>query len=238
VAITETLDTLHRLQTIDRAIAAYEDELAKLPRTLAEAERELGGVEAQVAEAQGRVDAILKDRRGLEQEMESMGALVLKFETQKASVKTNEEYHAINGQIAHAKEKASALEDRVLASYDDEEAAVTRVDQIKIKLAEVQRTVAERKNELETKSVEDEARLVELRARRETLVPALEGRTLARYESIRVRKGGQAVVGVENGSCGGCHSTLPPQVVHEVRKRNALMFCEFCGRFLVHPAGA
>ena len=48
------------------------------------------------------------------------------------------------------------------------------------------------------------------------------------------RMGGVAVAGVLGGTCGGCHSSLPPQLVNEVKKRDRLHHCEFCGRFLVH----
>ncbi|MDD5756941.1 MAG: C4-type zinc ribbon domain-containing protein [bacterium] len=37
---------------------------------------------------------------------------------------------------------------------------------------------------------------------------------------------------MKNNSCGGCHMTLPPQVVNEVRKLDRLVLCESCSRIL------
>jgi predicted nucleic acid-binding Zn-ribbon protein len=234
VSISDTLDQLLALQGVDSGIQALEAALALAPKQLAEADEERQGVEAQVAEAKGRVDAILAKRRELEGTIESIGQTILKYETQKTSVKTNEEFHAINHQIAHEKDRRSGLEDEVLASFDEEEVARQKSGQIEAKLAEAIKRTDARKEELQKRTAADEARLAELREHRGKVAPGLEARVLSRYESLRAKKGGVAVAGVLGGTCGGCHSSLPPQLVNEVKKRDRMHHCEFCGRFLVH----
>lgn len=237
--ITVTLDRLLQLQTVDSGIAAMESELDLLPRNLEAARLDEEAVAGQRDEAKKRVDEVLKRRRELEQQIESIGATINKFETQKLNVKTNDEYHAINSQIAHEKGKRSALEDEVLLSFDDEESATQKVNHLDIRLAEVKKQVATRQQELEARGTEDRKRLEELRVQREALVTEVDPRMLSRYEQLRPRKNGVAVTSVIRGSCGGCFSALPPQVSNEVRKRNAEIYCEFCGRFLINePAGA
>lgn len=238
---TDMLDLLQELQALDRGVQVCEEELAALPRNLAAAEEEAAGVQAQVDEAQARVDAILKRRRDLEQEIEAVDQQIVKYETQKISVKTNEEFHAINHQIAHQKTLRSGKEDEVLLSYDDEETAREKVKQVSAKLEEVRKTVAARRKELEDRATVDKERIRAFKERREAVIPGIDPKILVRYESIRARKG-SAVVAVSESVCQGCFSTLPPQVQNDVRKRDSLQTCEFCGRFLINdpkesPAG-
>ena len=73
----------------------------------------------------------------------------------------------------------------------------------------------------------------ELAQERAELVKKLDEKLLGRYEAIRSRKAGTAVVMVIRGACGGCHTQQPPQKVNEIRKQDALHTCDFCGRFLL-----
>jgi len=235
--VTVTLDQLLTLQAVDRGIKALDNELDLLPKNLATAEEEQKGVEAQVAEAKARAEALLTKRRGLESEILGITQQINKYETDKTKVKTNDEYHAINHQIEHQKQRRSGLEDQVLASFDEEESASQRVKQIQVKLAEIQKATEARRADMKTRSEEDRTRLQELKQQRETLVPQVDPKRLTTYENLLAKKN-VAVVSITRGSCGGCFSALPPQVVNEVKKRNAFLFCEFCGRFLIHDPAA
>ena len=55
---------------------------------------------------------------------------------------------------------------------------------------------------------------------------------LRHYEYIRESKGGQAVAGVEDDICGGCHIALRPQVINDVCKEQELIICDSCSRIL------
>ncbi|NNF07467.1 MAG: hypothetical protein HKN21_11955 [Candidatus Eisenbacteria bacterium] len=236
---SDSLDQLQQLQTIDQAIKAYEMALAELPRRLEKAQSEEAVVKAQVDEAKAKVNAIQKARKELEQEIEQVGAQILKFQTQKTSVKTNDEFHAINAQIKHQEDRRSELEDQVLSSYDDEEVEDTKLKQIEIKFGEIKKTTEKRHQEMKERSAKDEASLKDLASQREALIPSIDAKTLARYEALKGNKSnGSAVVSTIGVSCGGCHSALPPQVVNSVKKRDKLIACEFCGRFLVYDAAA
>lgn len=235
---TELLDLLLSLQAVDSGIKAIEEELTLLPKNLAAAEEDQRQAQAQVDAARHTLDELQKKRRGLENDVKSIDQTVINYENQKVKVKTNEEYQALNHQIAHQKEKRSGIEDLILVSFDEEESAAERVKHLEIKLGEVKKVVDGRKRELEERSGEDKKRLEELRARRAELAPRVEPRVLARYETLRAKKSGLAVAPLNRGSCGGCFTTLPPQLIHEVKKHTALHTCEFCGRFLVHEPEA
>jgi predicted nucleic acid-binding Zn-ribbon protein len=235
VNITETLDQLSALQTTDSRIQALEQELGELPRRLESAREDLEAVQQKLNAAQEELDTVLKKRRELEGEIATCDQNVIKYENEKLKVKTNEEYRAMNNQIAHEKEKKSALEDQVLMTYEDEEGAAEKTKRLKSEVDSQSEQFTRREEEIRARSAADEQELQSLRESREKIAPGLEQAMLRRYEKIRKMKGGVAVVPVTAGACGGCQGMLPPQQVAEVRKRDHIETCEGCGRYLVWP---
>ena len=233
MAISETLDHLRLIQIVDDGIRALELELEQFPKRLAKAQENLARVKALETGAETGLAEIQKKRRDVEQEVETAEENVIKFETDKLSVKTNTEYRALNTQIDGQKQRRSELEDQVLLSYDEEEQAKEHLARAKEETKTVEKSVAEEEEDIRRRAEEDKELLEERRLDRKGLEESIGAKLLARYEAIRGRGGGTAVVSVARGACGGCHTHLPPQKVNEIRKRDALHHCDFCGRFLL-----
>jgi predicted nucleic acid-binding Zn-ribbon protein len=43
------------------------------------------------------------------------------------------------------------------------------------------------------------------------------------------------VAALHNGACGACFRALPPAALQEARRRERLLSCDGCGRFLMLP---
>lgn len=80
-----------------------------------------------------------------------------------------------------------------------------------------------------------DAELAELGARRADLVAAVAAEPLTTYEDFRKRFAGVGIARLEHGMCTGCHLTIPPAQVTEVRRTPAgeLPTCPECSRILV-----
>jgi predicted nucleic acid-binding Zn-ribbon protein len=232
------LAPLRALQNIDTAIQALEKELDAFPKALEAARLDEAAIDAKHTAAKEALEAVQKRRRSLEQEIEASEATVRKYETKKLDVKTNEEFRAINNQIAHEKSRQSDIEDQVLLCFDEEASCKEREKTLQGELEAVKKATAAREADIKQRSDEDRKRLEELRGRRGEAAAAVEPRLLSRYENTRSRKGGLAVVAIVRGSCGGCYTQQPLQVVNEIRKQDALIACEFCGRFMVWEESA
>lgn len=233
MTVEESIEKLRTLQTVDRGIRALEAELEELPRKLEAAQQDRAAVELNEKSAEEILDAVLKKRRDVEQDVAEADQNIIKFENDKLRVKTNVEFRALDTQIHTQKEIKSGLEDQVLLSFDEEEDAKEKVKTLVEELAMVSRTVDQRENDMKTRAVEDEKQLATLREQRTGIVEGIEKSMLSRYEAIRSGKGGVAVVVVTRNACGGCHTQQPPQKVNEIRKKNKLHVCDFCGRFLI-----
>lgn len=80
-----------------------------------------------------------------------------------------------------------------------------------------------------------DAELAELAARRAELVAAVTPELLATYEDFRRRFAGVGIARLDHGMCTGCHLTIPPAQVTEVRRTpvGELPICPECARILV-----
>ena len=69
-------------------------------------------------------------------------------------------------------------------------------------------------------------------SKREKEASTLLAAHLKRYTMLLAKREGLAVVPVNDSVCQGCHMTLPPQQVNEVRRADKLNLCPTCQRIL------
>ena len=60
----------------------------------------------------------------------------------------------------------------------------------------------------------------------------INGRLLKKYNTLRKRRNGLAVVNVTDGVCQGCFMSLPPQQFNLVLKGDQLLDCPTCQRII------
>jgi predicted nucleic acid-binding Zn-ribbon protein len=99
-------------------------------------------------------------------------------------------------------------------------------------LGQEEGAVGEEVQALEKRLAVIEGNANKLKAERPELLEGLEGDWLSRYERIIQHVGDYALVKIERGVCMGCHMTLPPQLIHNSKKRDSITVCSFCGRIL------
>ena len=57
---------------------------------------------------------------------------------------------------------------------------------------------------------------------------------LRKYDMLRTRRNGKAVVGVVKGVCQGCFMSIPPQHFNNILKGDRMLDCPTCQRILYH----
>jgi predicted nucleic acid-binding Zn-ribbon protein len=148
------------------------------------------------------------------------------------AVKTNQEYHAIQHEIAFAQEQIKALEDRILEKMveaDDLTAAVKR--------AEAALATTTKEGDAERRAIaaeHDQLRgsVEQLKAEREGLIGNLPRDILAIFEMVSRKRGGVAVAEARDGICTICHVRIRPQVFNNVRRNDSIIQCDSCQRIL------
>jgi len=229
----ETIERLLKLQEIDTFLAELEKKKGLVPKRLAEERARMEAARAAVTEHKDQLKKRELDKRAAEKDVEEVGQTTLRYQAQLNTAKTNEEYRALLAQIERTRERRGRGEDRVLA-------AMVEIEHIEeaLRSSEAEEKIArghfgERERELTALATKLDEGMQAKRAERATVAASLDPVALRRYERILAGKGGLAVAVVEGYVCGGCHGTLPPQTVNEIRKRDKLYTCQFCGRIIV-----
>jgi predicted nucleic acid-binding Zn-ribbon protein len=226
------LRTLIDLQVVDSRIAGLESEAGKLPAAIAAVHAGIDGARKAVDDVKARVDAARKSQRAKEQALEDNRIKRQKFEGQLYQVKTNKEYSAVLAEIEEVKQEKSRIEEEILTFMEAQERLA--VDLRDAEALFKQREAEGRSEEVALKDrLRDvEGQLAHVRSDRAELAARLPAGILGDYDKI-LRHRGTAIVEVTKPNfCGGCHVTITPQRLQELRQQNALIHCESCGRYL------
>ena len=226
------LERLIALQKLDSAAIDAERRLAGEPERLKAMDLKLETARQQVATAKERLAENQNARRAIEKDVAVHQGRLSKFREQAMAVKTNQEYHAIQHEMAFAQTEIKTLEDKVLELMmegDDLTAALKRAE---ASLATDQKTVDADKKALVAEQAELKALLDRLHAERTGIVAALDPKVLALFELVSRRRHGVAVAEARDGICTICHVRLRPQVFNTVLRNEEIVQCDTCQRIL------
>jgi uncharacterized protein len=228
-----TIEKLLVLQDRDRRIKHLTKELDDIP-----AHKKL--IETRLHEHQERVrlgHEELKKKasaaKQLDLEIETNKQQIQKLRAQQGTIKTNQEYRAIENEVAAIQRKIKDLEDQEIAVMEQTETVrneITELDKA-LKLEGV--SVSAETSTLDARLKNIQAEIEQLKTERNGQTPVIPADWLARYDRTFKHTGDYAVVPVDRScACGGCHMKLPPQVMQDVKKNLTMIFCTFCGRIL------
>lgn len=229
-----TAENLRDLHALHQRAKALRDRMVSGPKTLATRQAVLASRQAALEEArkglQDEKVQVKKREHSLQSHQAKSDDLKVKLNT----VKKNEEYKAIQNQLAHDAKAAEKLETEIIEAMirvDERSAAITALE------ADVKKTadeVAALEAQLQAQAAEQEAQLQELEsaiAAAEAIIPADQR---DQYRRNVKQRGADAFasVDVDNKACSGCFVSVTPQTINELINCTSLNFCKTCGRIL------
>jgi len=232
-------DALLALQDLDTHIDQEVHRKAQLPERaeLVELERVMGQAQASRAVVGAALGEVASRQEAAERELKATEDRVVQVNRRLygGTVTASRELQAMAEDVEGLKNRASELEDKVLAFMEEREPFDTEMgslDRKLVELAERQQGTLERLRAAET---ELEAAIAALAAQRPGAVEAVPKPLLTAYDRLRSRLGGVAVARLVGGRCDGCHLSLPAMELDRIRHQSAgsLETCEQCGRILV-----
>ncbi len=231
-ATAENLRDLHQLHQRARAL---QDRLSSGPKTLAARQAALAARQAELEAAR----KVLQDAKiGLKKHEHSLQAVETKIDELKVKlnqVKKNEEYKALQNQIAHDSSAKSKLEEQVLQALDVIETKTADFAKLE---ADVKRSAAELaafRQQIEEQNVAHKAQLHELETAITGAETAIPEDFRDRYRRIVSRYGANALAVCEDGACHGCFTAVTAQMLNDLINGAGLSFCLSCGRLLYLP---
>jgi predicted nucleic acid-binding Zn-ribbon protein len=230
------IEKLLELQIADKEIRKLRDEVAALPKRVAVIEQKLAGTKAHLEKVRAAAKGDEANRKKFEAAIKDLQGRISKYRDQSLDVKTNDQYKALLHEIQFAEQEIRVNEDRILevmVNVDAREKDVKAAEaELKAETAEVEKE----KEEARKVAAEDQQKLAEWNAKRDSLRQGVSEDILRQYERVAKFRG-TGLAEVRDQKCMGCQVMLRPQTYNEVRNGEKVMVCESCSRvYYYNPA--
>lgn len=229
-----TAENLRDLHDLHRRAKALRDRLTSNPKTLAARQAALAARRTSRDEAHKALQDTRAKVRNREVQLQGQQTRTDDLKVKLNQVKKNDEYKAIQNQIAHDQATIAQTEDEILEAY-------TRIDTQAAELAtldaEVQRLTSDVESfrtQIESQAGQFQTQLEDLEAaivEAEGIIP-LEQRDQYRRNVKQRGADAFAAVSLDDRACSGCFVSVTPQMVNELITCSSLIFCKTCGRIL------
>jgi len=226
------LERVIALQQLDTAAAEARRKLAEGPEREKIFDTRLADATLRVADAKAKLAANADARRAVEKEVAVHQGRLSKYREQAMAVKTNQEYHAIQHEVAHAQAEIKKHEDAILEHMIEADDLTATIKAAEADLAGQQKAIAADRAKMKAEDGERQQALDKLVAGRAALVAQIDKQVLATYELLAANRHGVAVADAHDGICSVCHVRLRPQVANIIRRNDSIVQCDSCQRIL------
>jgi len=230
--LSNALKILLELQQLDDNLLKTEQRHRDIPQQILDCDRQLDEA-TQKLEQQRR---LLKDATGrqrfLEKELLQSNAQLQKKQARRFEAKSNVEYKALLKEIEYAQNENSKKEDEILMLLDEIDTLGKAVKALEQLVNDKQEQTQLEKHRLVQEGVKISHLRETLLQHRNSVRNSLENDIVDKYEQIRTKRQGHAVVVVKGDVCPGCHLGVPPQTVNEVLQTGEIRNCPHCLRIL------
>lgn len=227
-----TLEKLLVLQDRDRKLRQLLQETRDIPARKQLIESRLKANREAHLLAQENLKKNTAQIKAVELEIDTDKETIKKYRNQQGQIKNNDQYRALEREIRENLGRIRELEEREIALMEAAEPIKTSVAETEAALKQDEASVEVDIKALDERMKNIDAEVEEARKNRLAMTEGIDETWLSRYTRIFNNKGDYAFVPVENGTCGGCHMKVPPQLVQDAKRGDSMVSCSYCGRLL------
>ena len=231
------IEILAQIQEKDRMLEDLRQQILEGPKRIQENERELDGLEQSLEQEKNRIQETKKLQRQYEVEVEDSIERIKKSKARLLTIKNNKEYQAVLKEIDETEKAIQKKEDSILGFMEDMEHIQKTLDEKANDLSEIRDKVGNEIKAIQAEIDLARKRFSEEEKEREDIAKLVDAGILAKYENLKIARGGIAVTEVLNATCSGCNMNIPPQMYNELQRRDALRFCPNCERIIYWKNG-
>ncbi len=219
------------LQELENEIRATEKALEASRGKLGESQA-LKKAREKVNQAESIFNELSSRQKSLEWQAEDLKAKLDRANEQLYSgrVKNPKELSNLQHEAQLLSSNISKTDEETLEVIEKAETAEDALSQQKETLRQVEAEWQAEQEELKNAIPGYQARITELRQKRDELIGAIDEQYIRIYERIKLQRG-QAVARVLQGACEGCHISLSSAQLQRSRSTN-IEKCANCGRIL------
>jgi uncharacterized protein len=230
--MTATAENLRELHQLHQRAKALRDRLASGPKSLAARQAALANRQTALEASRKALQDAKVQLKKREHTLQAHQAKIDDLRVKLNQVKKNDEYKAIQNQLALDKNAVEKIEGEILEDMVriDEQTAKLAAEEAEFKAFSGEVTAL--KDQIDSQASTQKAQLDELEAAiigAEAIIPE---DLRDRYRRTVKQHGADAMAFVENGACSGCFVSVTAQMMNELINATTLSFCKSCGRVL------
>jgi predicted nucleic acid-binding Zn-ribbon protein len=226
------LERLVKLQEAETRAAEAQQHIADAPAKVAALDAKLAAARQDVAAARDAITQNQSQRRTGDKNLIEAQQRLSKYKEQLMAVKTNEEYHAMQHQIAAAHAEVGRTEEQVLINMIDADELNAKLKAAEAALKAQEAVITRERTAIETDVAEQRTIAERVAAERRELLPQISRGSLEMFERVSRARQGIAVAPAVNGHCSICHVRLRPQVFNTIISNQEIVQCDSCQRIL------
>jgi len=228
------IENLLILQDRDRKILTLLDELAHVGPERDSLRASLSSNQAALDAAKHKVMHLESDRKKLELDVEAKKQQIDKYSIQQFQTKKNEEFKALEHEIATCKQTILKLDDQQIELMEQIESAQKSVAAANKNLADAKNVIESRIADITAREGNLNKELAELQSNRAGLAEVVDESTRSKYDRLLKHKGQNVLVGIQHGVCGGCHMQLSRSIMIACQGDQEIVTCPNCNRILFY----
>jgi predicted nucleic acid-binding Zn-ribbon protein len=232
--LNEEIKQLTELQVIDLEIAKFDAEINAEKAGLAKSEEAFNERQALIEELKEKIEAAEMQRRELEAQLADDLSLIKERQSKMMQVQTNREYQSLLKEIEDGKKNIKEKEDEIVRIMEASEANIKILAEQESLLNEEKKALTKAGTQVKKHAGAIEGKKAKIVAKRDAMAKDIKTSALRKYDMLRIRRNGKAVVGVVNGICQGCFMSIPPQHFNNILKGDRILNCPTCQRILFH----
>jgi predicted nucleic acid-binding Zn-ribbon protein len=227
-----TAENLRDLHLLHQRARALRDRLSSGPKTLAARQAALAARQAEVEAARKALQDAKMHVKKHEHSLKGIETKIDDLKVKLNQIKKNEEYKALQNQIAHDNTAKGKIEEDILSALEEVETKTAEVARFEGDVKRYAAEVASLQQQIDQQSVEHKAQLGELENAIIQAEAAIPANHRDHYRRIVARYGADALAACEDGSCLGCYTAVTAQMTNDLINGESLTFCLSCGRLL------
>jgi predicted nucleic acid-binding Zn-ribbon protein len=232
VYVQEPIKLLLALQDRDLELEKLQAILKSIPREIAAIRAQIDADKKALEESKKELIQAQLQRKEKEVDLETKEGEIRKHTAELNSIKSNDAYRAMMGEIDKSKEGKSQLEDAILQLMDkvDQANRAWKERESAAKASEGGRL--QQIQDLEAKQKSSEEQQAQKQKERDELAASYGPKVTAGYERQRKGKSGAVIVPIRGEQCAGCHMRVSPNLVNEIKRGQTVNYCEHCQRIV------
>jgi len=227
-------DLLHliELQDIDLNISKLDDEIDAGNVELDKRRSSIEAHKATIANLEAKSELSEERRRELEAALEDEMVRIKDRQTKLMNVQTNREYQSLLKETEDGKKANKQREEEIVHIMEQVENFKSKIDEEANLCKGEEKLLAEEVKKLQKQADENNSLKETTAKKRQTKAKKVPESLLKKYDILRERRNGIAIVGVNKGVCHGCYMNIPPQLYNDLIKNERLLSCPTCSRIM------